>query len=458
MRAKLERLTPDAKQEQAIKKIVAEPTKAALNASLMGTGKTLMATEVALRLNAETVLIIAPLNTYWGWHDTIQRQTDYTANGLHKIDSSTKGREAFKSLSESVSGWYFVGREYFRTKDWAKVVPDIVLVDECHFMQNRASKGFKVAKSLKAGFKLSMSGTPFGNRFEGFWAVTRFLWPDDKIVQKSFWKWVEQWANTAYNPFSSVEILGEKVPGAFANTLPCYVRLEPDYNIEVAHETRYVDLVPAQKKVYQKFQRDLVVWLQDNPLVAEVPIAARIRLRQMTLAVPSLTETGEVFFEQDAVSTKYQALLEIIEDNPDEKMLLLTDSQKYAKIVTDRLNAKYGEGSAFEWSGNASQPQRETAKQEFIRGDRRFIVAVIPAIAEGVDGLQDSCRTVVWLSHSDSNILNQQVLDRIRRRGQKEVVRVYDIVARDTYDEGQLDTLLQRELDLRASLKEDNEL
>jgi superfamily II DNA or RNA helicase len=455
MRAKLPRLTPDASQEKAIQKMVAEPTKAALNASLMGTGKTLMATEVALRLNAKTVLIIAPLNTYWGWHDTIQRQTGYSANGLHKIDSSTKGREAFRSLTESASGWYFVGREYFRTKEWHKIVPDIVLVDECHFMQNRASKSFKVAKTLKAGFKLSMSGTPFGNRFEGFWAVTRFLWPDDKIVQKSFWKWVEHWALTKYNPFSNVEIVGEKVPGSFANTLPCYVRLEPDYSIDVVHEVRYVDLVPAQRKIYLKFQRDLVVWLKDNPLIAEVPIAARIRLRQMTLAVPSLTEDDQVYFAEDAVSTKYQALVEIIDDNPAEKMLILTDSQKYAKLVTDRLNAKYGADCAFEWSGQASQPQREEAKQKFIKGDKRFIVAVIPAIAEGVDGLQDACRTVVWLSHSDSNILNQQVLDRIRRRGQKEVVQVFDIVARDTYDEGQLDTLLQRELDARASLKED---
>ena len=454
MRAKLPKLTPDAKQEQAIAKMVASPTSSALNASLMGTGKTLMATEVALRLGAETVLIIAPLNTYWGWHDTIQRQTDYNANGLHKIDSSKNGRDAYHNLSKSVAGWYFVGREYFRTKEWHKFTPDIVLVDECHFAQNRQSKSFKVLKTLKAKYKLSMSGTPFGNKFEGFWAVTRFLWPDDSIVDRSFWKWVEKWAVTKYNPFSSVEVVGEKQPGAFANTLPCYVRLEPDYTIDVVEEVRYVDLVPAQRKVYEKFQRDLVVWLKENPLVAEVPIAARIRLRQMTLAVPNLTEEGEVYFEDDAVSTKYQALLEIIEDNPDEKMLLLTDSQKYARIVTKRLNAKLGEGSAFEWSGNANQKQREEAKQSFMNGSLRFIVAVIPAIAEGVDGLQDACRTVVWLSHSDSNILNQQVLDRVRRRGQKQVVRVYDIVARDTYDEGQLDTLLQRELDLRASLKE----
>lgn len=455
MRDRLAKLTPDPKQEVAIEKMVAEPSNAALNASLMGTGKTVMATEVALRRNVKTVLVIAPLNTYWGWYDTIQRQTEYTAKGLHKIDSSTKGRNAFQELSAGVEGWYFVGREYFRTKEWHKIVPDMVLVDECHFMQNRASKSFRVAKTLKAGYKLSMSGTPFGNRFEGFWAVTRFLWPDDKIVQKSFWKWVERWARTQYNPFSSVEITGEKVPGSFANTLPCYVRLEPDYNIDMVQEIRYVDLVPAQRKVYEKFQRDLVVWLQDNPLVAEVPIAARIRLRQMTLAVPSVTEDDAVYFAENAVSTKYQALVEIVDDNPSDKMLILTDSQKYAKIVTDRLNAKYGEGMAFEWSGTASQNKREEAKQAFIKADLRFIVAVIPAIAEGVDGLQDACRTVVWLSHSDSNILNQQVLDRVRRRGQQRLVQVYDIVARDTYDEGQLDTLLQRELDLRASLKEE---
>jgi SNF2 family DNA or RNA helicase len=455
MREKLTKLKPDPRQEIAIQKMIASPTNAALNASLMGVGKTLMAVESALRLEAKTILVIAPLNTFWGWHDAIQRQTDYNAYGLFRIDSTKQGIKALAELADGRPGWYFVGREYFRTKDWSKIKPDMALVDECHFMQNRASKGFKVAKTLKAGYKMSMSGTPFGNRFEGFWAVSRFLWPDDKIVPKSYWKWVEAWAKTQYSPFAGVEVVGEKVAGAFANTLPCYVRLEPDYNIDVVYETRYVDLVPAQRKIYEKFQKDLVVFLQENPLVAEVPIAARIRLRQMTLAVPSITEDEMVYFAEDAVSTKYKALVEIIEDNPTDKMLILTDSQKYAKIVNNRLNTKFGDGCSFEWSGQASQANREIAKQRFIKDDLQYIVAVIPAIAEGVDGLQDACRTVVWLSHSDSNILNQQVLDRVRRRGQQRVVQVYDIVARDTYDEGQLDVLLQRELDLRASLKEE---
>jgi superfamily II DNA or RNA helicase len=183
-------------------------------------------------------------------------------------------------------------------------------------------------------------------------------------------------------------------------------------------------------------------------MVAEVPIAARIRLRQITLAVPTLTEDDEVVFADNAVSTKLNALQEIIEDNPNDAMLLLTDSQKYAKLVATRLGDK-----AFEWSGQANQAQREAAKQKFLKGELKYIVAVIPAIAEGVDGLQDVCSTVVWLSHSDSNLMNQQVLDRIRRRGQKEIVKVYDIVARDTYDEGQISNLVQKQLDMNATLR-----
>lgn len=444
---RLPKLQLEADQITVVERVSSEPTRSALNASLMGSGKTLMGVEIAKKINAKTILIIGPLNTYWGWWDTIQRQTDY-ASSITRIDSTKSGVQALADLKSGVAGWYFIGREYARMKDWAGIVPDMVMIDEAHFMQNRNSKSFKSLMKLKAGFKLSMSGTPFGNRFEGAWAVTRWLWPD--IIPKGFWSWAMDYCNLGYSPFTKYDIVGELEPGKFASSLPCYIRIEPNHNLEVLEETRYVDLLPAQRKIYEKLEKDLVVWLEDNPLVVEVPIATRVRLRQITLAVPTLSDDGEVIFADDAKSTKFQALQEIIEDNPDEPMLLLTDSQKYASLVAKRIGEQ-----AFEWSGKANQKQREEAKQKFLSGQLKYIVAVIPAIAEGVDGLQDVCSTIVWLSHSDSNILNQQVIDRIRRRGQKEVVKIYDIVARDTYDEGQLSTLVQRQLAMNASLRED---
>jgi hypothetical protein len=452
LRAKLPKLTLDENQKKAVEKIILETTRASLNASLMGTGKTVMAVESALGLGTDTNLIIGPLNTFWGWHDTIQRQTKYAAKGLHKIDSTKAGRAHLANLAKGDEGWYFIGREYFRSKDWAGYKPDMAIVDECHFAQNRHSKSHRALMRLKAGYKLSMSGTPYGNKFEGFWAVSRWLWPE--LVPRSFWLWATDWCEMGYSPFTKHEIEGEKESGAYANSLPSYIRLHPDKDIDTVHDVRYVDLAPAQRKIYDKFEKDLVVWLKDNPMIAEVPIAARTRLRQITLATPVINQEGQVDFDDDAVSSKYKALMEIIEDNPDEPMLLLTDSQKYARLLTRRLNKT--KEQAFEWSGKANQTQREEAKQKFLKQQLSYIVAVIPAIAEGVDGLQDVCSTVVWLSHSDSNVLNQQVLDRIRRRGQKKLVRVYDIVARDTYDEGQLGTLLQTQISMNLSLRKEN--
>lgn len=451
MRKQLAPLTLEPEQLEACEKIISDTTMSALNASLMGSGKTLMATEVALRTGSKVILIIGPLNTYWGWYDTIQRQTGYSAF-VRKIDSSKNGKIAMEELLAGKEAWYFIGREYFRTKDWSKFKNiDYAMIDEVQSFQNRNSKGFKTLKTLNAKRKLAMSGTPFGNKFEGAWSVTKWLWKDH--VPNSFWQWAQQWCEMGFSPFTKYEILGEKNPGAYIANLPCYVRIMPNHNLEVVEETIFVDLVPAQKKIYDKFQKDLVVWLKDNPLVAEVPIAARIRLRQMTLAVPSLDDEGSLIFEDDAVSTKWNALSDLIDDNENDTMFILTDSQKYARIVTNRLNQKFKSEVAFEWSGQANQNQRENAKQAFLNGKLKYIVAVIPAIAEGVDGLQNVCSTVVWLSHSDNNLLNQQVLDRIRRRGQQETVRVYDIVARDTYDEGQLDTLLERQLQMNATLR-----
>jgi SNF2 family DNA or RNA helicase len=448
-RAKLPKLFLEKDQELAVEKIIGEPTMAALNASLMGTGKTLMATETAIRLGSKTVLVVAPLNTYWGWADTVQRQTDYVVPELRKITSMLDGKKSLADLADGKPGWYFVGREYFRTKDWSKIRPDLAIIDECHFAQNRNSKSFRALKTLNPMFRLSMSGTPAGNRFEGFWAVSRWLWP--KHIPKSFWAWVYDWCELEYSAFTKHEIVGEKNPGEFVANLPCYIRLEPSHDLEIVEEIRYVDLLPAQRKIYNKFEKDLVVWLEENPMVAEVPIAARIRLRQITLAVPSIDEDGGVVFAADAKSTKFQALQEIIEDYPDERMLILTDSQKFAKLVADRLNTTTK--VAFEWSGTKSQKQREAAKQAFIVGGCRYIVAVIPAIAEGVDGLQDVCSTIVWLSHSDNSLMNQQVFDRIHRRGQKEIVKVFDIVARDTFDDPQRESLLQKRLAMNASLR-----
>lgn len=443
----LERLTPTPEQAEAIRAIVNEPSRAALVGSDLGTGKTLVAVEAALQMGAKVVLISAPLHTRYGWYDTIMRQTGYTASFKWVNKKNKAGREALASLQWGVPGFYFVGRELFRLTDWTGFKVDLIVHDECHTLQNRTSRGFKAATKLKADYTICQSATWYGTEFSGAWAVTRVLWPN--IVPRSYWQWVYTWSETEFSHFSpgQKKVTGEKDPGAFVESLPLYINLRNTATQPPMVEEIYVDLSTRQRRLYDQMEQQGVAWLRENPLVADFPITQRIRLRQITLAECALAEDDRVIFEDDAVSSKFDALKEFLSDIPSEPVVIATDSAKYARMVARRL----GE-SAFAWTGEATQADREAAKAAFMAGELQYIVATQPSISEGVDGLQRVCHIMVELSQSDSPLLNQQMIGRLNRTGQKDRVLVYRILARDTIDDPQAETLLRKELAMRASM------
>lgn len=448
-------LIPTPEQEQAIQRIVSEPTHAALNGSTMGTGKTLKAVEVCRRLGAETILLIAPLGTRLGWMVTFQRQGIILP--FRWINSSKEGKQALDDWAWQLPGIYFIGVEYFvrlgwdgkkRTNTWS-LRPDIVLFDESHRAQNRNSKTYKTLKQLDGKFKLAMSGTPTGNSFEGAWAVTKWLWPE--VIPNSFYLWSYEWCKFEYSRFApgNRAIVGESNPGAFFNSLPCYVRIESEMSVELDDQQVYVQLSKTQRRAYDALERDLVLWFNDNPLVIEFPITLRTRLRQATLGMFTLSDDGVVTFENDCESSKIDSMFEILQnDFENEPALILTDSQKFSEVIASRLDG------AEAWNGNVPQDRREQIKQRFINGETKYLVAVISAIAEGVDGLQHATRNILWMNRSDNRILNEQALARVYRQGQTKQVRSRELVALDTYDLGVLSSQVCKAIEMNKILKE----
>jgi hypothetical protein len=454
----VEALTPTSEQQEAIDRIVAEPTRSALNASTMGAGKTLIAVEVVKQLDSQIVLLIAPLGTRLGWKITFERQG--VVLPFKWINSTKEGKKARDDWQWQQPGIYFVGVEYFtrlgwegkvRSKMWTKV-PDIVLFDEVHRAQSRESKTFKTLKQVKAGFKLAMSGTPTGNRFEGAWAITKWLWPD--VVDNSFYGWVTRWCDIEYDHFAprNLRIVGEENPGAFFNSLPCYVRIESELDVGLVEVVKYVELSRLQRKAYDALERDMITWVEGNPLVVEFPITLRARLRQASLGMFSVDVDGNVFFANDCDSSKIDAMFEVLEEWDNEPALILTDSRKFADVVVNRLNDSGCSSSA--WHGSVSQADREKAKEDFIAGSVNYIVAVTSAIAEGVDGLQHACRNILWLSRSDNRLLNEQAMARVMRQGQERQVRSVEVVAVDTYDSGVLSSHIVKAIEMNKILKE----
>lgn len=455
----MERINPTPEQEKAIVKMVEETSGGVLNASTMGAGKTVKGVEVVRRRGDQLVLLIAPLGTRLGWKTTFERQG--VELPFRWLNSSREGKQNEEMWLHGQPGIYFVGTEYFvragwsgknRTKLWAKE-PDIVLFDEAHRSQNRHSKTYKTLKQIKAPMKISMSGTPTGNSFGGAWAVTKWLWPD--TIENSFYVWRDRWCETEYDHFdpSGKRIIGEKNPGAFFNALPCYIRLESELDVNLIEEQVLVELSATQRKAYDKLEKDMILWVEENPLVVEFPVTLRTRLRQATLGMFSVTNEGDVIFKNDCKSSKIDALEDILKNRiDDEPALILTDSKKFANVICARVP------SSVPWHGDVSQAQRQKNKEQFVSGQVKYVVAVISAIAEGVDGLQHATRNIVWVSRSDNRILNEQAMKRVHRQGQTRQVRSFDIVALDTYDSGVLSGQLSKALEMNRTLKSDQRI
>lgn len=459
----------------------------------MGTGKTLFAVEHArMNVKGARVLIVAPVNTHAGWVKTFQRQ--WPEQPITVLGSPDKDPEGWKKAAGKPdapfrgtgkrSGVFIVGWEVmhgytkklyeelawcdvaskkeYKSKEhvgeeqhippWSATgVWDLVVADECHRMQNRKSASHKVMMTIKAERKLAMSGTWTGNKKEGAFGTLHWLWPKRYPY---FWPWVDKYFETCPDPYTHKRIVGELQPGIILKDIPCYRRVEADASqFPVAEHEIIVDMSPKQSNIYRRFKEEAFAWLDEQPVGTPLPITQRIRLRQVTLGMPSAViaestpipklvngktviteeEFVNVFFKPNSTSTKIAALKEIIADLPaDEPVMVYVHSKRFVESVVHQLGK-----TAVGWTGEVPLRERMRTIEKFgTPGGPRIIVAVVAAISEGTDGLQERCANEIWLSQDDNNLLNQQAKARLVRTGQKRMVNRWYIRAKGTIDYG----------------------
>lgn len=459
-------------QEDAVWRMVAEPTKSILVASEQDTGKTVVTVEFLRAMNFSRVLIVGIKDTYPQWEDRAKLQ-GFTG-GVKSIDTTAAGKRNLADYEAGEPGWYFIGHQLLVRRDhdsfrdsedkkhrthkkyWAKLpAVDCVVVDEVHLFASQQSAGSKTLHSLPTEWRVALSGTWYGNKFENAWAPSKWLWWDKIPDSFHFWKGKYCAVEVARNkrggvvktpervtksgeiiPGRPIEVVtGERNPGQFISELPCYIRVENPNPIPEPKVIE-VDLVPEQRVVYEQLEEESLAYLEGHPWVLELPISQRTALKTVTLAVPSFDGAGEIEFVPDAESTKYDALVTELEQHPGERAVIATDRKRYAKYVAARMRAD-GYRVA-EWHGDVSTKQREQIKQDWLAGDVDYIVCVMKSFSTGLDWAQHNCWRIGVLSSPEGDpTTKDQFLRRVLRTGPNiDKFEWFEIIARDTYDTG----------------------
>lgn len=469
---------PRPEQLEAVERMAAEPTHAALQGSDLGSGKSGMTCLLIDRLNPNGTgvnLVLGPpnvLDTREGWIDEFR---DWIGQDIKLIRRTKKGQQFFEDMLSGVPGNYLMSRSLVNSQ-WVidgfkrKHKLSFVAIDECAFMSNRKSRTFANMKLIQAEYKLAISATPYGNRFDGAWTIARWLW-GEKGAPRSFWMWAGQWAETKYNPFSGYnEVVREKNPGAFFSSLPCYINMEGSYKEKPKSFPIPYKLSAQERAQYEQFKELLVAEAASGgAIVAELPNQKKMRLKQMSLGMVSVerhTETVQnefggfeekekqtVYWEDDCKSSALARLKELLDDNPGKKFLIGTASKKFSEVAAKRLGSR-----AAAWNGDKNSTQRADLKNRFIEGDLDYLVCQIKSAAEGINGFQNVCNNMIFLDILEGEPTQQkQFIGRLARNGQTKRVNVGYLVAEDSYDEEILvNEINQRVAIAQELLKENN--
>jgi len=171
------------------------------------------------------------------------------------------------------------------------------------------------------------------------------------------------------------------------------------------------------------------------------------------------TKVVEIDFNEYADQPKLKAVKEILRDLHDsEPVIIYTHSAKWARMAAAELDEAgiYGEVRA--WTGDLTAKQREGLKNvfgkmqpakmrsAFTHTGIRVLIAVIPAVAEGIDGWQNVCRCEIWASQSEDGLMNEQAKGRLHRPGQSSPVQRWLL-----HSEESIDTVVDGNLRLRKA-------
>jgi len=352
-----------------------------------------------------------------------------------------------------------------------------VIGDEIHNIKNRGAQQSMVFKKIRTFYKTGLSGTWADNKPEDAWSVLNWLWPKRWSSYWAFFNnhvlrrvhtegFCDECMKTHKRKYTETvgihdfESIHERMAGAYLRRLKEVVWKDlPDK----LYETRWVDLEPKQKRMYDAMAKEMLAWVgenEDQPVASPAVISQLIRLQQFALASakvvtqqkkrrlkPDELEALEASlgreltkqekyqeYERDVVelsepSSKLDAAMDLIGENR-EQIVVFSQSKQVIHLLKARLDR--AGITSFALTGDAPQAARDMAVQEFQAGRIQVFLSTIKAGGVGIT--LTAASTCLFLDLAWSPSANKQAEDRLHRLGQKNAVRIIVLAARDTID------------------------
>lgn len=327
-----------------------------------------------------------------------------------------------------------------------------VIIDEAHRIKEPKSQQTRavwaVSHQPSVRFRWALTGTPLANHPGDLWAILHAISPKAFPTKTNY---VDRYCLQSWNAFGGLDIVGVNAANReefFKLLDPRFRRMPKELVLSQLppklRTTRWVELTPAQRKMYNEFEKSLTVTTPTGVIMITGEAGEMIaRLRQMQIASASITagptSNSAILLEP---SPKIDELMNILEDIGDKPVVVCAESRQLIDLAAARLKkANVSHGLI---TGPVPEYERHRTLAEFQAGKLRVLLFTVKA--GGVGLTMTAADTIIFLQRSWSMIDNKQAEDRVHRIGSEihESIHVIDIVARDTVEEKQIASLTEK--------------
>jgi superfamily II DNA or RNA helicase len=407
----------------------------------MGLGKTLQALTLLAAIQsgangaARCSLVICPASLVENWRREASRFAPGLRVFVHHGGQRLVARDEFTAHELVITSYGTLARdqELFAGTEFACVV-----ADEAQHIKNRRSQNARTLRSLRAGARFLLTGTPLENSLDDLRSLFEFILPGyiDPVpagVRGDERRWYDDRLRAKTAPF-----ILRRTKQAVAPELPS--KLE---------QIVWCELLPEQAALYRQVQergeRELFDLAAGGANEGQVRIAALtqlLRLRQICCdprllpgsqnePVPSGASGANY---EPVPSAKLEAFLELLAEAVDDGHRVLVFSQFTSLLALVRAELESQETATCYLDGSMSVKARQAEVDRFQSSPA--VPVFLLSLKAGGTGLNlTGADTVVHYDPWWNPAVEAQATDRAHRIGQARTVTSYKLIAAGTVEE-----------------------
>jgi len=380
-------------------------------------------------------LIIAPLRVanatwkqetdLWG-HTKDLRVSLCTGSAQQRKDGLNRDADVYLINKENVT---WLVNLYAEKKVWPY---DMIVIDESTAVKSHSTKIFRSLKKVAkhSPFVVLLSGTPAPNSLHDLYSQM-FLIDSGKALGHTATSFRQKFCQVDY--FGHTYTIKDGCAETIQNLIkPLTLSMMSKEYIQLPDRVDIVEKVMLPPKVmaqYKDFEKNLFLEFGDTEIEALSAAVLAGRLLQFSSGA---IYTDEEHSWEELHTSKLDALAEVIEENPDEN-ILLAYGYKHALA---RILKRFPQAVVLDKAGKELE--------RWNRGEIKLLVIHPMSAAHGINA-QYGGSMLVWYDLTWSLEGYAQTCGRLHRQGQEKPVRVVHLIAEGTIDERVMKVLGQKD-------------